>query len=113
MSSAMKTVIYPVKDLEQAKALYGALLGVEPSADAPYYVGYDVPDLHVGLDPNGHAQGMTGPVCFWHVDDINASVEAFVAAGGTVAQPARDVGGGRLVATVEDDAGNRSGFIQG
>lgn len=30
MTEAMKTIIYPVKDLAQAKRLFSALLGVEP-----------------------------------------------------------------------------------
>ena len=38
----IKTVLHPVSDLAAAKAMYTALLGVEPAADAPYYVGYDV-----------------------------------------------------------------------
>jgi len=38
MNHGITTVIYPVKDLEQAKALYGKLLGKAPYADAPYYV---------------------------------------------------------------------------
>ncbi len=33
MTSGIRTVIYPVKDLAQAKTLYGALLGVEPYDD--------------------------------------------------------------------------------
>ena len=29
--------------------------------DQPYYVGYNVAGQDIGLDPNGHRQGMTGP----------------------------------------------------
>ena len=65
MTSDMRTVIYPVKDLEGAKAVFGALLGTAPAVDQPYYVQFSVDGLDVGLDPNGHAQGMTGPVCYW------------------------------------------------
>jgi predicted enzyme related to lactoylglutathione lyase len=66
----MKTVIYPVKDLAQAKVLFGRVLGVEPEVDEPYYVGFSVGGQHIGLDPNGHSRGMTGPVGFFHVDDV-------------------------------------------
>lgn len=62
MTSGMKTMIYPVRDLVRAKALYGSLLGVAPSMDEPYYAGFRVGDQEVGLDPNGHSQGLTGPV---------------------------------------------------
>jgi catechol 2,3-dioxygenase-like lactoylglutathione lyase family enzyme len=61
MSQAISLVVYPVKDLGKAKALYGKWLGTEPYADAPYYVGFRVGDQEVGLDPNGHKQGMAGP----------------------------------------------------
>ena len=70
MNQGIRTVIYPVKDIARAKALYSKLLGVEPYADEAYYVGFRVGDQEIGLDPNGHNQGMTGPVGYWHVDDI-------------------------------------------
>ena len=38
----IKTVLHPVSDVEKAKAVYTALLGVEPTADSAYYVGFDV-----------------------------------------------------------------------
>jgi catechol 2,3-dioxygenase-like lactoylglutathione lyase family enzyme len=53
MNHGIKTIIVPVKDLAAAKALYAALLGVEPYADAPYYVGFRVGEQEIGLDPNG------------------------------------------------------------
>lgn len=112
MSEGVKTIIYPVKDLEAAKAVYGALLGVEPYADEPYYVGYKVGGQDVGLDPNGHSQGMTGPLPYHTVDDIKAAVQALVDAGAQVAQDVRDVGGGRLIATVTDADGNAIGLLQ-
>ena len=112
MTSGIKTVIYPVKDLDRAKELFGTLLGVKPDADAPYYVGYSVEGQHIGLLPNGHAQGMTGPVGYWHVDDIKASLEALLAAGAKTQQEINNVGGGRLIASVTDPDGNVLGLIQ-
>ncbi len=61
MTPGIRTVIYPVNDLIQAKTLYGKLLGVEPSMDEAYYVSFSVGGQDVGLDPHGHSQGMTGP----------------------------------------------------
>ena len=57
MPALTKTCIHPVHDLAAAKAVYAALLGVEPTMDESYYVGFEVGDQHLGLDPNGHAQG--------------------------------------------------------
>jgi predicted enzyme related to lactoylglutathione lyase len=108
----IKTVLHPVTDLEAAKAVYTALLGVPPQHDAPYYVGFDVEGQHIGLVPGGGAQGMTSPVAFWHVPDIAAKIAEVTAAGATLKEPAHDVGGGRLVATVTDRDGNVLGLLQ-
>jgi len=107
-----KTILHPVTDLAAAKSVYTALLGVEPTADAPYYVGYDVEGQHIGLVPNGGPQGMSSPVAYWHVPDIEVKLAELTAAGAKVAQPAGDVGGGRLVATVTDPDGNVLGLLQ-
>ena len=112
MTSGIRTVIYPVKDLAQAKALYTKLAGVAPIADQPYYVGFKIDGQDIGLDPNGHSQGMTGPLAYWHVDDINESLQQLVAAGAEVQQAVRDVGGGKLVASVTDPDGNPIGLLQ-
>jgi predicted enzyme related to lactoylglutathione lyase len=105
----MKTVIYPVTDIAAAKQLFGQLLGVAPYADTPYYVGFRIDGQEVGLDPNGHKEGMTA---YWHVDDINKSLEVVLAAGATSLEPVRDVGGGRLIASVKDADGNIIGLLQ-
>ena len=107
-----KTILHPVSDLARAKPIYAALLGVEPQADAPYYAGFEAEGQHIGLVPNGGPQGMTSPVAYWHVADIEAKLAELTAAGATVKEPARDVGHGRLVATVTDPDGNVLGLLQ-
>jgi predicted enzyme related to lactoylglutathione lyase len=111
-NEGIKTVLHPVSDLEKAKAVYTALLGAAPTADAPYYVGFDVAGQHIGLVPNGAQQGMTTPVAYWHVSDIEAKLAEVTAAGAAVKDAPRDVGGGRLVATVTDPDGNVLGLLQ-
>jgi predicted enzyme related to lactoylglutathione lyase len=111
-TQGIKTVLHPVSDLAKAKAVYTALLGVAPSADAPYYVGFEAEGQHIGLVPNGGPQGMTSPVAYWHVPDIEAKLAEVTAAGATVKDPVRDVGGGRLVASVTDPDGYVLGLLQ-
>jgi predicted enzyme related to lactoylglutathione lyase len=111
-TQGIRTVLHPVSDLEQAKAVYTALLGIEPQHDAPYYVGYDTEGQHIGLVPGGGAQGMTSPVAYWHVPDIEAKLAEVTAAGAAVTEPAHDVGGGRLVAAFTDPDGNVLGLVQ-
>ena len=104
--------VYPVEDIVRAKKLFGALLGVEPYADAPYYVGYRVGDQEIGLDPNGHRQGLTGPIGYWPVEDIKKTLQKLLDAGGQVQQEVKDVGGGKLIAWVKDADANLIGLMQ-
>jgi predicted enzyme related to lactoylglutathione lyase len=108
----IKTVLHPVTDLTKAKPVYTALLGVAPMADSSYYVGYEAEGQQIGLVPGGGPQGMTSPVAYWHVADIEAKLAEVTAAGATVKQAPNDVGGGRLVATFADPDGNVLGLIQ-
>jgi predicted enzyme related to lactoylglutathione lyase len=109
-TEGVKTILHPVSDLEKAKPVYTALLGLEPAHDAPYYVGYEAAGQHIGLVPGGG--GMSAPVSYWHVPDIEAKLAEITAAGGTVKDAPRDVGGGRLVATFTDPDGNVLGVLQ-
>jgi predicted enzyme related to lactoylglutathione lyase len=112
-TDGIKTVLHPVTDLAAAKAVYTALLGTPPQADADYYVGYDVAGQHIGLVPGAaEQQGMTSPVAYWHVPDIEAKLAEVTAAGAAVKDAPRNVGGGRLVATFTDPDGNVLGLIQ-
>ncbi len=112
MNQGIRTIIYPVKDIAQAKKLYGTLLGVKPYADEAYYVGFNVGGQEIGLDPHGHSQGMTGPVGYWHVEDIKKSLKSLLTAGAKAHQEVKDVGGGKLIASVKDADGNVIGLIQ-
>jgi predicted enzyme related to lactoylglutathione lyase len=111
-TQGIKTVLHPVSDVAAAKAVYSALLGIEPQTDGDYYVGFDAEGQHIGLVPGGGPQGMTTPVAYWHVPDIEAKLAEVTAAGATVKDAPRDVGGGRLVATVTDPDGNELGLLQ-
>ena len=111
-TEGIKTVLHPVSDLETAKKVYAALLGVAPQTDGSYYVGFEAGGQHIGLLPGGGPQGLSSPVAYWHVADIEAKLAEVTAAGATVKEAAHDVGGGRLVATVADADGNVLGLLQ-
>ena len=108
MANNIKAFIYPAKDAESAKKFMATFLGVEPYVDSPYYVGYRVGDLEIGLDPNSE----TGPIGYIDVDDIKASVEAMTGAGAEIVQEPKDVANGLLIAKVKDANGNIVGFRQ-
>ncbi len=112
MNSPVRTIVYPVKDLAQAKELYSTLLGVKPYADAPYYVGFRLGDQEIGLDPNGHNNGMSMPIGYYHVDDIRKTLQSLLDAGSHLQQDVKDVGRGRLIASAVDPDGNVIGLLQ-
>ena len=111
-TDGIKIVLHPVSDLTAAKPVYTALLGVLPQTDESYYVGFEAAGQHIGLVPGGGPQGMTSPVAYWHVPDLDAKLAEVTAAGATVKEPAHDVGGGRMVATVTDPDGNVLGLLE-
>jgi predicted enzyme related to lactoylglutathione lyase len=111
-TEGIQIVLHPVSDLARAKPVYTALLGMPPQADSAYYVGYEAAGQHIGLVPSGAAQGMTSPVAYWRVPDIEAKLAEVTAAGATVKESPHDVGGGRLVASFTDPDGNVLGLFQ-
>src|ERR1700735_5301688 len=111
-TQGIKTVLHPVSDLAAAKAVYPALLDVQPVADESYYVGFEAGGQHIGLVPGGASQGMTSPVTYWEVQDLEAKLAEVTAAGATVKEAPPEVGGGRRVATFSDPDGNVLGLLQ-
>jgi predicted enzyme related to lactoylglutathione lyase len=71
-----------------------------------------VDGTEIGLLPGGHGQGMTGPIAFFDVDDIAATLDAVKAEGAEVIQEPTDVGAGLLVAKIRDTEGNDIGLRQ-
>ena len=102
-------IVYHAADMAAAKKFFRALIGGDPYADAPYYVGYKSGNMEIGLVPN--EQG-PGGLAYWTVDDIAASVDALIAAGGTIVQNVTDVAYGLLVATVKEPNGSVVGLRQ-
>jgi predicted enzyme related to lactoylglutathione lyase len=109
MTKGIKTVLYPVKDMNQSKEIFRKLLGVEPYADQPYYVGFKVNDQDIGLVPNNPEGGVAA---FFHVDDIKNSLQILLDAGANIIQDIKNVGGERLIASVKDKNDNIIGLIE-
>ena len=107
MAQNIKLIVYPAKDLEGAKALYSKFLGVQPYVDGPYYVGYKLDNLEVGLDPHGQAV-----IAYVDVTDIKKSLQNLVGAGAVIQQDIKDVGGGMLIVQIKDANDNTLGLRQ-
>jgi catechol 2,3-dioxygenase-like lactoylglutathione lyase family enzyme len=105
----LRTVIYPVADLEAAKAWWTDLLGTGPYIDEPFYVGYEVAGYELGLLPNGNPAD--GALVYWGVPDVSAAVAAAVASGATEHVAESNVGDDIVTATVRNPQGAIVGFI--
>ncbi len=108
MARNVKLVVYPVKDVEKAKAFFGKFLDTEPYVSSAYYLGYRVGEMEVGLDPNSKI----GPIAYVDVEDIKSSLQAMTKVGAEVVQDVKDVGGGLLIAQVKDADCNVVGLRQ-
>ncbi len=102
-------IVYPTKNLERSKKLFTSLLGAEPYADSPYYVGFRADGREVGLDPHGSSNG---PIAYWATDDINGKIAELTAAGWEVTSEPKDVAQGLLVAQLGDGNGSTIGLRQ-
>ena len=104
-------IIYPAADMAKAKQFFRELIGADPYADSPQYVGYKNGDTEIGLVPNA-GKLEPGGLAYWTVSDIAASVKSLEEAGGTVVQPITDVAYGLLVASVREPNGSIVGLRQ-
>ena len=109
MNQGMCLLVYPASDMEAAKKLFQTVLGVEPYVDSTYYTGFRTGDLEIGLDPNGSS---SGPIAYWAVEDIKASLQRLLDAGAELVQDVRSVGPGRQIAQVRDARGSTVGILQ-
>ncbi|MGD8428219.1 MAG: VOC family protein [Balneolaceae bacterium] len=109
----LRTVIYKVPDLEEAKNWYTKVLDKPPYFDQPFYVGFDVSGYELGLLPfeSNIAQTGSNEVVYWGVKDIQKSYKRLLELGATTFEEPENVGENIMVATVKDPWGNIFGLI--
>ncbi|MFZ6798620.1 VOC family protein [Undibacterium sp. Di24W] len=111
MILGLRTTIYPVNDIAQAKTWYSQVLEQAPYFDEAFYVGFAVGGFELGLIPDGVA-GVTGSQALWGVADADLAFARLLSLGATALETVTEVGGGIRVAAVTDPFGNRFGIIQ-
>ena len=111
MILGLRTAIYPVKDLAQAKSWYAEVFGVQPYFDEEFYVGFTVGGFELGLMPDGKASP-DGALVYWGTSDIAVELDRLQLMGAQIHQPVTEVGGGIKVAAVQDPFGNVVGLIE-
>ena len=113
MFKKLRTAVYHVEDLTQAKEWYTKITGIEPYFDQPFYVGFDINGFELGLDPDmTNLSRSNQAIAYWAVDQIEDRVNELLEAGASLAEPVKEVGGGIKVASVCDPFGNIIGLIE-
>ena len=111
MFLGLRTAIYPVPDLAEARRWYSEVLGHAPYFDEPFYVGFSVGGFELGLLPNG-SPGTSGPQPLWGVADIESVFARLLKLGASSLEKVTEVGEGIKVAAVRDPFGNRLGIVE-
>lgn len=106
----LRTLIYPTRNLDEAKRWYAAAFGVQPYFDQPFYVGFEIAGYELGLNPGAAMED--GPVTYWGVEDPEAAAAELTSKGAQVTEAAHDVGEGIIVATIRDPFGQLIGLIR-
>lgn len=109
----LRTVVYKVGNLQEAKEWYTKAFEMEPYFDEPFYVGFSIRGYELGLMPEENPALEKGEtvVPYWGVDDIKETYERFLGLGATTNEEPQNVGGDIMVATVRDPWGNIIGII--
>ncbi|WP_322746622.1 VOC family protein [Saccharothrix syringae] len=117
----MTTITYYADDVAAARDWYAEVLGIEayfvrPEEGTPAYVEFRVGDfLHeLGILDAAYATGDRtggGPITYWAVDDLGASLERLLALGATPHRELVEHGPGYVTASVLDPFGNVLGLM--
>lgn len=113
MIQGLRTVIYQVDDLAEAKKWYSQVLGFAPYFDESFYVGYNVGGFELGLDPDGeNVTKGNNAIAYWGVENIQDASQRLQELGAETIAEATNVGEGVFVAQFKDPFGNVFGIIE-
>jgi lactoylglutathione lyase len=109
----LRTTIYKVEDITEAKKWYSEAFGTKPYFDQPFYVGFNVGGFELGLQPvKQPIENKTdNVVTYWGVKNINDTYKKLIELGATENEKPYSVGGEIITATVKDPFGNIIGII--
>jgi predicted enzyme related to lactoylglutathione lyase len=119
----LATISFFADDMMAAKKWYAELLGIAPYFErsmegTPAYLEFRIGDYQHELGiinrkfaPKGATSGPGGAVAFWHVDDIEATLERVKAMGAKEYEPLTPREDGFITASVVDPFGNILGLM--
>ncbi|HEX6340539.1 VOC family protein [Umezawaea sp.] len=123
MLRGLTTVTFFADDVPAAVAWYTEVLGIEPyfvrpERGTPLYVEFRIGDyqhelgiLDSGFAPHARTERASGALVYWHVDELEGSVERLVSLGATPHDKPTERGPGYVTASVVDPFGNVLGLM--
>lgn len=109
----LRTIIYVVGDLKEAKEWYAKAFKTQPYFNEPYYVGFNIGGYELGLQPEEKKfeEKTENVISYWGVEDIKKSYQDLLDLGATAYEKPTNVGGDIEVAMVKDPWENVIGII--
>ena len=109
----LRTCIYKVASLSEAKAWYAKVFETQPYFDEPFYVGFSIGGYELGLMPEEKptTAKVDTVLTYWGVEDIQQKYTSLLEAGASKHEEPHNVGGELMVATAKDPWGNIIGLI--
>ncbi|HWO59979.1 MAG TPA: VOC family protein [Umezawaea sp.] len=123
MLRGLTTVTFFAEDVPAAVAWYTEVLGIEPyfarpEQGTPLYVEFRIGDyqhelgiLDARFAPHARSAQAAGAMVYWHVDELEDSVERLIALGATLHDKPTEHGPGFVTASVVDPFGNVLGLM--
>ena len=109
----LRTTIYKVPNLSEAKEWYEKAFKIAPYFDEPFYIGFNIGGFELGLLPEDESSGPKSDniLSYWGVEHIENTFEHLLELGATIHEKPTNVGGELMVASVKDPWENVIGII--
>jgi len=108
----LRTTVYKVSNLSEAKEWYSSAFNTEPYFDEPFYAGFNIKGYELGLLPEGeNINKGDNTLSYWGVEDINETYRHLLSLGARQHEEPNNVGGELMVASVYDPWDNVIGII--
>ena len=117
----LSTISFYAADHEKAKEWYTEILGMEPYFNVPGYTEFRLGDYQHELGiidgkyaPKAATKEVGGAIAYWHVDDLQGTLELLLSKGAQLLEPITDRSGGKMTfvtASVIDPFGNILGIM--
>lgn len=109
----LRTSVYHVEDLKEAKDWYSKAFGTQPYFDEPFYVGFNIGGYELGLLPDRNSDKSKGEnaISYWGVENILEAYNHLIELGAFEHEKPMNVGGELMVASVFDPWQNIIGII--